>query len=217
MTQKSKDDITRERILDEAETLFARKGFDAVSIREITRAADCNLAAVNYHFKNKQNLYLQVFRERWLPRAGRIRDFFKTALAAQESPSPDAVVQALAQAFIAGPLSDEERQRHHQLITRELCQPTEAFDILMEEAMRPMFKELFSQMGAFMPQETDRDKLLLHFLSIFGMVLHFNFAREAVSRLTGRKYDTAFKDRLIKQITDFALHGLDLNEEEIER
>jgi len=217
MTQKSKDDITRERILDEAETLFARKGFDAVSIREITRAADCNLAAVNYHFKHKQNLYLQVFRERWLPRAGRVRDFFKTALAAQESPSPDAVVQALAQAFIAGPLSDEERRRHHQLITRELCQPTEAFDILVEEAMRPMVKELLGQMGAFMPQETDRDKLKLHILNIFGMILYFNFAREAVSRLTGQKYDAEFKDRLIRQITDFSLHGLNLEKEEAGR
>ena len=49
---------TRERILVEAETLFAEKGYEAVSIREITGAAECNLAAVNYHFGTKQNLYL---------------------------------------------------------------------------------------------------------------------------------------------------------------
>ena len=70
---KNRNDLTRERVLDEAETLFAQKGYHAVSVREITTAAECNLAAVNYHFGNKQNLYLEVFRERWFPRDGRER------------------------------------------------------------------------------------------------------------------------------------------------
>ena len=43
----TKNDHTKERILDEAEALFAQKGYDAVSVREITGAANCNLAAVN--------------------------------------------------------------------------------------------------------------------------------------------------------------------------
>jgi hypothetical protein len=40
------------------------------------------------------------------------------------------------------------------------------------------------------------------------MVLYFNFARVAVSRLTGRKYDTAFRALLVEQITQFSLRGL---------
>jgi len=45
MPQSDNNDPTRERLLDEAEILFARKGFHAVSIREITSVAQCNLAA----------------------------------------------------------------------------------------------------------------------------------------------------------------------------
>jgi AcrR family transcriptional regulator len=48
---------TRQRLLDVAETLFAEHGFAATSVRDITSAAACNLAAVNYHFRDKQNLY----------------------------------------------------------------------------------------------------------------------------------------------------------------
>ncbi len=66
MMPKSKDSTTRDHLLKIAEKLFAQKGYDAVSVREITTAADCNIAAVNYHFGTKQSLYLQVFRERWL-------------------------------------------------------------------------------------------------------------------------------------------------------
>lgn len=41
---------THERLLDHAERLFAEKGFAVVNVREITTAANCNLAAINYHF-----------------------------------------------------------------------------------------------------------------------------------------------------------------------
>ena len=65
MKQEDKNDGTKERILNEAEALFAEKGYHAVSVREISAAAECNLAAMNYHFGHKQNLYLEVFRTRW--------------------------------------------------------------------------------------------------------------------------------------------------------
>ena len=94
--KNDKNGLTRERILDTAEVLFASKGYHAVSVREITHAADCNLAAVNYHFGNKQNLYLEVFRSRWLPRASRVHKCFRKSLAANGTPSPNAVVQSLA-------------------------------------------------------------------------------------------------------------------------
>ena len=60
MKRKNNEDLTKERILDTAEVLFAQKGYQAVGVREITSAAKCNLAAVNYHFGNKENLYLEV-------------------------------------------------------------------------------------------------------------------------------------------------------------
>lgn len=45
---------TRDRILDAAEQLFAEHGFDGTSIREVTRAAGVNVAAVHYHFGSKE-------------------------------------------------------------------------------------------------------------------------------------------------------------------
>ena len=39
---------TRERILAAAQKLFADKGFDATSVRDITTEAGCNVASVNY-------------------------------------------------------------------------------------------------------------------------------------------------------------------------
>lgn len=55
---------TKERILAAAELLFAQRGFDGASLRQLTAAAGVNLAAVNYHFGSKEKLVEEVFRRR---------------------------------------------------------------------------------------------------------------------------------------------------------
>ena len=58
---------TRERLLDTAETLFARQGFAATSLRSITAEARVNLAAIHYHFGSKEALIREVFARRIQP------------------------------------------------------------------------------------------------------------------------------------------------------
>lgn len=58
---------TKERILDAAERLFAERGFDRTSLRAITTEAGVNLAAVNYHFRSKNDLIHEVFSRRLAP------------------------------------------------------------------------------------------------------------------------------------------------------
>lgn len=55
---------TQAAILNAAERLFAERGFDATSLRAITREAGVNLAAVNYHFRTKVGLFQAVFERR---------------------------------------------------------------------------------------------------------------------------------------------------------
>ena len=55
---------TRERILDSAEKLFARRGFHGVSVRDITQDAGVDVALVNYHFGSKQSLLDSVLGRR---------------------------------------------------------------------------------------------------------------------------------------------------------
>lgn len=55
---------TKERILAAAEALFAQRGFEGASLRQLTASAGVNLAAVNYHFGSKEKLVEQVFKRR---------------------------------------------------------------------------------------------------------------------------------------------------------
>jgi AcrR family transcriptional regulator len=58
---------TKTRILDAAEELFTEHGFDATSLRQLTTAAGVNLAAVNYHFGSKEELFQAVLTRRLDP------------------------------------------------------------------------------------------------------------------------------------------------------
>jgi AcrR family transcriptional regulator len=58
---------TKTRILDAAEELFMEHGFEATSLRLITTAAGVNLAAANYHFGSKEELFQAVLTRRLDP------------------------------------------------------------------------------------------------------------------------------------------------------
>ena len=58
----SSDSETATRIVEAAEELFAQHGYHGVSLRQITQAAKVNLAAVNYHYYDKQSLYVMILR-----------------------------------------------------------------------------------------------------------------------------------------------------------
>ena len=57
------DQSTRDKILKISHKLFSEKGFTGVSVREIAKLSQCNIAAINYHFQNKENLYVETVKE----------------------------------------------------------------------------------------------------------------------------------------------------------
>src|ERR1700690_2615367 len=87
---------TKDKLMDAAEKLFARRGFYGSSLREITAAAGVDLALVNYHFGSKKQLLIAVIERRGAvlneERLQRLADARLSA--APGAPSTDAVVGA---------------------------------------------------------------------------------------------------------------------------
>ena len=92
-----------------------------------------------------------------------------------------------------------------------------AFELVAEQVMQPFFKELAEKLRPFMPKDLDAEQLLLRIWSVFAMVLHFNFARVAITRITGRQYDPAFKAQLVEHIVEFSLTGIGAKEKGVGR
>lgn len=75
----TRDAGTRAALLDAAEELFSRHGFNAVSVREIVRAAGANLGSIPYHFGSKENLLLEIYRVHCGPMNARRRELMEEA------------------------------------------------------------------------------------------------------------------------------------------
>lgn len=54
---------TKEKIIEKAGELFAARGYDGVSVRDIAAAAGVNVSAVSYHFGGKEELFREVIRD----------------------------------------------------------------------------------------------------------------------------------------------------------
>lgn len=90
---------SRDKILDVAEALFARRGFAGVGMREVAEVAGLGKSSLFHHFRSKAQLYLAVL-ERLL---AQIDDRLKAALAVPGAPAErldrwiDALIDALAE------------------------------------------------------------------------------------------------------------------------
>src|SRR5437868_14879055 len=85
---------TKVRILDAAEKLFGMNGFEATSLRDITAAADVNLAAINYHLHSKGSLTDAIV-------ARRIEPVNKKRFELLEAAGPHRTVEQILTAFMA--------------------------------------------------------------------------------------------------------------------
>jgi AcrR family transcriptional regulator len=92
-------EATKARILDAAEALFMEHGFEATSLRLITAQAGVNLAAVNYHFGSKEELFQAVLTRRLDP-MNQARVALLDRLERAAAPAPLACDRILGALFI---------------------------------------------------------------------------------------------------------------------
>lgn len=98
----TRGEITRTKILDAAEELFAANGYHGVSLRDITSLAQVELALASYHFKTKELLFKAVIQRRAPEHCVQMEQALADAraAAAPDLPSNAALVAAYASAAL---------------------------------------------------------------------------------------------------------------------
>jgi AcrR family transcriptional regulator len=200
-------DDTRRRVLQAAGPVFADHGYQAATVREICRKAGVNLASVNYHFGDKQRLYVETVKRAhqsraeqvplpdWPPGTSaqqRLRDFIRT----------------LTTRMLGGKVAPWETR----LMLREVLQPTEACEGLVEEYFRPHFEMLLAILDELLPAETPPYKRQQIAFSIVGQCLYYRVANDVVRLLVSedeleRHYAP---DQLAEHITQVSLAAFGL-------
>ncbi len=162
---------TRDRILLAAQKLFAEKGFDSTSVRDITSEADCNVASVNYHFGGKESLYLETFRSMLGVLRDRRLEVFGEQLERDPAPSLEEYVEAFAIGML-DPLVDHSRGRLFlDFVSRELIAPRLPRGVFLEEFIDPLMERAVAALERFGPPVEEATARLC-LMSMVGQLLH---------------------------------------------
>jgi AcrR family transcriptional regulator len=196
---------TRQRILEAAGEVFAQHGFHRATIREICAKAGANVAAVNYHFGDKERLYVAVVRYAHLCA---LVKHPATAGLSNEAP-PEERIHGFVRSFL-NRLMDEGRPAWHwKLFGRELSEPTAALDLIVQEQVRPNFLFISQAVKDFLGAETPPEIVRTCVASIVGQCLFYHFGRPIFERLNpDLKLGPAAVDPIARHVTDFSLAGL---------
>ena len=148
---------TKIRILDAAERLFARNGFEATSLRAIIGEAQVNLASVHYYYRNKEGLIRSVIERRFAP----INDE-RLRLLDQSRKSPgnsSPTVEQILDAFLLPMVSvglKKSRQSSYlmQLGGRILLESGASFERIVEDQFKEVAGRFFQAFQQALPQLT---------------------------------------------------------------
>jgi AcrR family transcriptional regulator len=200
---KLPDSETRERLLAAAAQLFAERGFQRVTVREICRAARANVAAVNYHFGDKIGLYRQVLQTA----IDSMRSSNEAAFAAGAGLPPDEQLRRYIQVHLRRLLAAGGTTWIHRLINREIADPTPALDTLVEQGIRPRIDHLSRLVAAISGWPRTDVRVLRCVASIQSQSVLY-LPNPVASRLGIKRLGPAEIDDIARHIADFSLAGI---------
>ena len=203
---------TKDRILDAAEALFMEHGFEATSLRSITTAAGVNLAAVNYHFGSKEELFQAVLTRRLDPMNQERVDLLS---ALERAAAPEAVrcEQILSAMFVPALRLARDPERGGKdflrLLGRAYADPApfiRRFLSAQYAAMIARFKAAFARALPELPPKELSWRL--HFImGALSYTLAGTDALKLIAELTST--DTGNDEMLLRRLAPFLLAGLE--------
>lgn len=165
---------TLDRILIAAESLFAEHGFDGTTLRQITREANVNLAAVNYHHGDKESLYLEIIRRRIQPiNKTRLARLTEVEAEVGDRPVPiNVLFQVLAEP-IFGLFGDADTQGRYsaRLLGRSLVEPLPFMEKFLADEFQPVMARFGQALRRHEPTLPPED-FLWRYSFVVGAMLH---------------------------------------------
>jgi len=205
ITVQAQPDETKQKLIEAAGEVFADVGFENATVREICSRAGANIAAVNYHFRDKLGLYTEVL---------------KSAMMAQQAATPNtdmghpsdprAGLKKLIHDWLGRMTEGNKRAWLARIMAHEMTHPTPALDHVVQ-AMGPNYLQFRKLVGEIIGRDPDdvRTRMCVH--SVVGQVLQYTQSRPMLERLwPGLDLDNEKERRAIADhIVAFSVAGME--------
>lgn len=194
-------DRTRTKLLEAAGEVFAEVGYYDATVRQICARAGANVAAVNYHFRDKLGLYTEVLRQA----VGAVEnEAIRKAL--DDDAAPEEVLRQAIRAMFQKMCGADRPDLRFGLMAHELAHPTPALSRVVDEAIRPVYSRLRAIIGTILNLPPDNTTTRLCTISVVGQIVHYAHARPVLAQLWPElKMTPAQVDQIANHIAAFSL------------
>lgn len=170
---------TTSQILNAAGEIFAEKGFKDATVREICAKAGVNLAAVNYHFGDKERLYIEAVKD-----ARNVLEANVPMPSNIDSADPEDALRVLIQTLAHRMLNREVASWRHGLLVREFTNPSRACEEMMQESIVPFVNRLHAIIRRMLPADVPDHTIRQLGLSIISQCAYYRLQDRVVAMLT---------------------------------
>ena len=196
---------TSQKLLEVAGEVFAEEGFRATTVREICRRANTNVAAINYHFGDKEKLYEGVFR--YIHSFDCVQDSVDEAATIE---NPTEALKIFISEMLRKMLCSGNFSWKGKLMAREMVDPSPALDLIIDLWFRPCWNQLKVISSKLIEKDFNSIENEIAASSVLAQCFFYKHAREVLIRISPDfKYDDAQITMLSKHLSAFALGGLE--------
>jgi AcrR family transcriptional regulator len=197
------------KILNVAENLMANKGFNGVSLREITGAANVNPASINYYFRSKMGLFYAVMLRRAMPINEERKQRFAQCREKQEK--GQLTIEDVLRAFIEPTLGTDDTgtQAYRKLIGRMSDSPVPEIRGIIHDLFHDISIEFITLLRSFLP-ELEEEELFSRLACVYGSMLYLFSNNGRLERLTDAQLNLDRLDGALRYIIPFLSQGLSM-------
>ncbi len=193
---------TEKRLLEAAGEVFAEYGYRGATVRQICEKAGANIAAVNYHFGDKEGLYMAVLR--FVPKSH--AEKYPPNWGLSSGATAEQKLRAYVRSLLHRVFDKGRPGWHTRILAREMIEPTRALDTLVEEGGRPMHRELAFIIRELLGSGASDKTVRLCTMSIMSQCVYYHHARPVITRLyPQQRYDPKEIEEIAEHITQFSL------------
>ena len=206
MDEKNRStDSTQQKLLAAACEVFAENGFKNTTVRDICNRAEVNVAAINYHFGNKEKLYEAVWENSNRAAVKKRMDELDLA----RTDAPEIRIRLFVKTLLRNILDQNRPEWDFRIVAHEMISPTAAFDKIVDRVVRPGFLFLRDLVQEILGEDVPKEKIEKCTLSIVGQCLYYRFANPVVRQLLPEQtfYEKGLEE-IADHITEFSLAAL---------
>lgn len=195
---------TREKLISAAQSIFAEQGYQNATIQQIVERAGTNIAAINYHFGNKESFYAQVVSHALADKPINEKADFGEDIPPQEQ------LKLFIRWFVRNATGVNDQPSFLDAVhIQEMMNPSPVLDEIVNHFIRPNHMKLREVVTSLLPDNATENQIRHHCFSVVGQCLHYKFARPIMERLYNDiEFTSNYAEVISEHIAEVCLAGI---------